>query len=648
MQSIINETLHPLFLRIESMIGQATQLVWYYPVVFLCIFCAVFFTIYFKGIQFRGFGHALALVRGNYDNPNETGHITHFQALMAALSGTIGLGNIAGVAIAISMGGPGTIFWMWVMGLLGMATKFVECTLGTKYRHQDPVTGNVYGGPMYYITKKMPRWCAPLAWLFAGATIFGAFGAGGMFQSNQAASALYEYFGIHKGITGLFLAGAVALVIIGGINRIGRVAGRIVPTMCIIYIVGALFICVLNIQQIPGIIRLIIHDAFTGNAVAGGAVGTVLIWGIRRAVFSNEAGLGSASIAHAAVKTNYPIREGFVASLGPLIDTIIVCTATAIVIVLSGYYTHHDYEPTNAMITFETPTDMTETPHWSIQKNTQTNNHALVHQPSTNITAVKTPMLNIVHQETTWYNTPITRILGDGIQFSTKSGNGNYAVILRNSMGSKIADFRLSGDEKLFFVSSFKDHSSPLQMVHVTLSHSTEKNGWQTHTLSFNQDAKAWITENKLNHSMQLEFIADKNSAPIHIDNIFIGKPRSGIPLTIAAFDSFIHGFGSIFISFAVVLFAFSTMITWSYYGEVALKFLTGSNAILPFKWIFVIMIFLGARFQLATVLNFSDLMIGLMVIPNVIAILWLSSDVWADCHHYLNELSKNTFKRFK
>ena len=243
---------------------KAVGIVWNFPVIGLCLFTGLFFSLRFGFIQLRAFPHAIALLRGRYDDPSEKGHITHFQALMAALSGTIGLGNIAGVAIAIAIGGPGAVLWMWIVGFFGMATKFVECTLGTYYRDEDPVTGEVRGGPMYYITKGLGPRFKPMAFFYATCIMFGAFGAGGMFQSNQAANALETYFGVSPWVTGLALALCVALVIIGGIKRIGQVASKIVPTMCIIYVLGSVYICLLNITLWPVVLKIILHDAFTG------------------------------------------------------------------------------------------------------------------------------------------------------------------------------------------------------------------------------------------------------------------------------------------------------------------------------------------------------------------------------------------------
>ena len=338
---------------INHYLEQFVGYVWSYPVVGLCILTGVFFTFRMLFIQLRCFPHAIALVSGKYDNPNEKGEITHFQALSAALSGTIGLGNIAGVSIAIALGGPGAVLWMWLLGFFGMATKFVECTLGTHFREEDPDTGEVHGGPMYYITKGLGQKWWPLASFYAIAVGFAAFGVGSMFQSNQAASALYEYYSVPHWLTGLILFSLGALVVIGGIKRIGKVASKIVPSMCAIYVLGSIFICLLNIDKLGSVINIIIDDAFSGRAAAGGVMWVVVKMGVRRAIFSNEAGLGSASIAHAAVKTDYPVREGFVASLGPLIDTIIVCTATAMVIILSGNYGTERYESTGKLISFE-------------------------------------------------------------------------------------------------------------------------------------------------------------------------------------------------------------------------------------------------------------------------------------------------------
>jgi AGCS family alanine or glycine:cation symporter len=303
------------------------------------VIAATVFTVYFGVIQFRAFGHAIALVRGDYSDPDDAGEVSHFQALATALSGTVGLGNIAGVAVAIGIGGPGATFWMILAGLLGMASKFTECTLGVKYRNEY-ANGKVSGGPMYYLTKGFAERGVPggrfLAVLFSIFCILGALGGGNMFQANQAHAQLTNVFGVYPGwITGIVFAGIVFAVIVGGIKSIARVTEKVVPIMGVIYVGTALIIILMNYDMIGWAFGQIFAGAFTGLGVAGGFVGA-LIQGFRRAAFSNEAGVGSAAIAHSAVRTKEPITEGFVSLLEPLIDTVIVCTMTALVIIITG------------------------------------------------------------------------------------------------------------------------------------------------------------------------------------------------------------------------------------------------------------------------------------------------------------------------
>ncbi|EDM77933.1 probable sodium/alanine symporter [Plesiocystis pacifica SIR-1] len=445
-------------------LARAADLVWSYPVVGLCLLSALYFTLRLGFVQLRCFPHALALISGRYDREDEAGNISHLQALAAALSGTIGIGNIAGVAIAISVGGPGAVLWMWITGLLGMATKFVECTLGTHYREIDAITGEARGGPMYYILAGLgPRW-RPVALFYALTIALAGFGFTCMFQSNQAADALKTHFLVPSWATGAALTVLTGAVILGGIESIGRWAARIVPAMCLIYVGGALVICVLEFEQLPAVLGLIVRDGLSGKAAAGGALGSVILWGVRRAIFSNEAGLGSASIAHAAVKTDEPVREGVVASLGPFIDTVVVSGATAFVIILAG----------------------------------------------------------------------------------------NYGA----------------------------------------------------------------------------------------------GAPEglSGISLSADAFDQFLPGFGSIFITLAGFGFALSTMITWSYYGEVASVWVLGPRAALVYRIVFVALAFVGAVRKLDVVISFSDLFVGLLVVPNVIALVWLSPKVVGWSRDYFLRLRSGAF----
>ncbi|KAF0675867.1 alanine/glycine:cation symporter family protein [Profundibacterium mesophilum] len=308
-------------------------------IVLWLVVAASVFSLYFGFVQFRYFGHAIRLVKGDYTNPNDAGEVSHFQALATALSGTVGLGNIAGVAVAVGIGGPGATFWMILAGLLGMASKFTECTLGVKYRNEYP-DGSVSGGPMYYMSKGFRELGLPggglLAILFSVFCILGALGGGNMFQANQAHAQISGIVGDYPGwITGIVFAAVVFTVIVGGIKSIARVTEKVVPFMGILYVGAALIILIMEYDKIGWAFGQIFAGAFTGLGVAGGLVGA-LIQGFKRAAFSNEAGVGSAAIAHSAVRTNEPITEGFVSLLEPLIDTVVICTMTALVITISG------------------------------------------------------------------------------------------------------------------------------------------------------------------------------------------------------------------------------------------------------------------------------------------------------------------------
>jgi AGCS family alanine or glycine:cation symporter len=325
-----------------SLFGQPFPLI----VLWLAI-AAVFFTVYMGFLNIRGFGFAVRHVLGHFHDPDAKGEISHFQAVATAVSGTVGIGNIGGVAVAIVIGGPGAAFWLVVAGFLSMSTKLVECTLGVKYRrhHSD---GSVSGGPMYYLERYLaernaPRWGRLLGGFYALSLVIGCFGIGNMFQSNQA----YVQFVIITGgensffadkgwLFGLLIAAAVGVVILGGIRSIARVAGRIVPFMALLYVLSCLVIIGMSAEQIPAAISLIIGNAFAMESVTGGMVGAIIV-GFQRALFSNEAGIGSASIAHSAVQTDEPASEGLVSLLEPFIDTVVICTMTSLVIVTTAY-----------------------------------------------------------------------------------------------------------------------------------------------------------------------------------------------------------------------------------------------------------------------------------------------------------------------
>lgn len=419
----------------------------------------IYYSFYFGWLSIRGFKHAIDVIRGKFDDPNDPGEISHFKALTSALSATIGLGNIGGVAVAVGTGGPGAVFWMMVTALFGMSSKLASCTLAVMYRKVNP-DGHISGGPMYYLEEGLAKkGLAPLgrffAVIFAMLTIGGSFGGGNMFQSNQAIEILSSVAPSIKSVNwlvGIVLAFFVAIVIIGGIKRIGNVTSRLVPAMCILYVVAALGIIIMHIGNLPDLLAVIFQEAFTGRAIYGGFLGA-LIMGVRRAAFSNEAGLGSAAFAHSAAKTDEPAREGMVAMIGPFIDTILICLMTALVCMITGVYN----------------------------------------------------------------------------------------------------------------------------------------------------------------------------------DPEFAGK---GVSMTSAAFEAFIPG-ASYILAVVVLLFAYSTMISWSYYGERAWEYLFGMNSIIIYRIIFVCFVFIGSVTALSNVLAFSDAMILGMAFPNIIGGIILSPQIKAVLNDY-------------
>ena len=440
---------------------------------------AIYFTIRMGFINLRGFRHAFDVVRGKYTDPNSqgTGEVSHFQALSAALSATVGLGNIAGVAIAVSLGGPGATFWMILAGILGMSSKFVECTLGQKYREVRP-DGHVMGGAMFYLSKGLKEMgLGPLgmvlAVFFAILCIGGSLAGGNSFQVRQSLDAVALTVPAllqHGWIYGLIMTVLVGIVIIGGIQRIAQVAAKIVPSMCVIYVLACLFILLVNAGQIPAAFAAIVSGAFDTQSLYGGFIG-VLIVGFQRAAFSNEAGIGSAAIAHSAAKTDYPVREGVVALLEPFIDTVIVCTMTALVIVITGAYENPAY--------------------------------------------------------------------------ADEIASNKGAALTSQAMGEVIS--------------------------------------WFPYVLSV-----------------------------------------------------------------AVALFAFSTMISWSYYGERCWTWLVGEKYSLIYKLIFLVFTFLGSILSATNVLDFGDLMILGMALPNILGVVLLSGKVRRDLDLYWNRYKSGGFDTYK
>lgn len=330
---------------LEIVLAKFSEYAWGTPLLILLLGGGFFFMVYSRFLPFRYLKHGIDVLRGKYDNPEEDGDISHFEALSSALAATVGMGNIGGVAVAITMGGPGALFWMWVSAFLGMATKFFTCSLAIMYRGKDSA-GKIQGGPMYVIEEGLGKNWKPLAVFFALAGLFGPLP---VFQANQLTQIFRDVVLIPNGIiaeetftvnliAGLIIAAIVSIVIFGGIQRIARVASKMVPGMVVVYVISVLYIIFTNLEQVPASLSLIITDAFTGKAVLGGSLGAVIVIGARRAAFSNEAGIGTAPLAHGAAKTNEPIREGLVAMLGPAIDTLVVCTMTALAILITDVW----------------------------------------------------------------------------------------------------------------------------------------------------------------------------------------------------------------------------------------------------------------------------------------------------------------------
>jgi len=323
---------------------------WGTPLVILLVGGGLFFLLYSRFIPYRYFFHSIQILRGKYDDPDDPGDISHFEALASALAATVGLGNISGVAVAIAIGGPGAVFWMWISAIVGMATKFFTCTLSIMYRGKD-TEGNIQGGTMYMIMEGLGKKWKPLAVLFAVAGLFGPLP---IFQANQVTQIVRDFVLIPNGVTdpanhftsdlisGLVILAIVSLVIFGGIKRIGKVASKMVPAMVVIYVSCVLVIIGINIDMLGSTISLIFTDAFTANSAMGGALGALIVTGVRRAAFSNEAGIGTATLAHGAAKTKEPVREGLVAMMGPFIDTLVVCTMTALAILVTGVWQSGD------------------------------------------------------------------------------------------------------------------------------------------------------------------------------------------------------------------------------------------------------------------------------------------------------------------
>jgi AGCS family alanine or glycine:cation symporter len=550
---------------VKHVIDLANGVIWNWPgqlplLVATLIGTGVFLTLRLGFINIRGFGHAVRVVRGVYDDPDDPGDITHFQALTTALSATVGIGNIAGVATAIHYGGPGALFWMWLTALLGMTTKYTECTLALHHRRDNP-DGSVSGGPMYYIEKGLgPRW-KPLALFFACCAVISSFGSGNAVQAFTMADQFRADLGVPTWLSGGVAAAVVALVILGGIKRIGAFASKVMPAMAVVYFTGAVVVLAMRVVDIPSAFATIIGGAFTPTAAVAGFTGASFIftlrWGVKRGLFSNEAGQGSAPIAHAAARTDEPVREGAVALLEPFVDTLMICTLTGLIIVTTGV--------------------------WSQKKES--------------IYPVKA-------------QSAIT-VVGEGCRLRADSELGNGCKLQAGRRfalnGGRPVGARLIVNHGFVDGPRFLHKDKPVEG-----------------TLTVNDKGRPSLL--------------DAGGKPIHGAKLRGHTLLNGSPLTAWALQrglAPIFPYGHFIITLCVFLFALSTAIGWSYYGDRSAQYLfnhfgtaVGQRAVLGYKLVFVVMHFLGAIFSLEVVWGFGDAALGLMSFPNLVAILLLSGTV--------------------
>ncbi len=539
---------------IDSYIGGSQ---WF---VFLLLGTGIFFTIYLKFPQFRYLKHSLRIVRGKFDKEGDVGDTSHFQALTTALSGTVGTGNIAGVALAIHLGGPAALFWMLVTAAVGMTTKFVEVTLSHKYR-ETAADGSISGGPMYYMKNRLNmKW---LAAIFAVATVLSSFGTGSLPQINSISNSLFQTFGIKHMVTGAILAALLGLVIIGGIKRIAKVTSTLVPLMAAVYFIGAIAVIGYNYQNIIPSLEAIVTHLFTGSAAAGGFLGGSIAFafnrGVNRGLFSNEAGQGSAPIAHAAARAHEPVSEGLVALLEPFIDTIVICSLTGMVLLSSGVWTEKI--------------------------------------------------------ENKFQEADLTVLAG------------NYSD--KNKADTEKLYHFLAGEEQL------KQFTGDLTVVNGVI----ENQPTIIHARSVAENVRVWVNKQPYNGKIQFN-----NGKLVAQDGVSLtGKSLlHSAPLTTVAFTrSWFGEYGKYIVSIGLLMFAFSTAISWSYYGDRAMTYLFGVKSVVYFRLIYVVAFFFASFADTTIIWTLSGITIALMTIPNLFGILSLSKEMKSEVKLFWKEYAK-------
>lgn len=548
------DAVNDFLLFLDGFLGSAP----WFPYFLLAV--GIFFTLYLNFPQIRYFKHAIKVTRGKYDTADAVGDATHFQALSTALSGTVGTGNIGGVALALHLGGPAALFWMWMTAFFGMTTKFVEVTLSHKYRETTD-DGTIAGGPMYYMEKGLnAKW---LAMIFALATVLSAFGTGNLPQINSIAAGLESTFSINPMVTGGVLSVLLGLVIIGGIRRIARVASTLVPTMAFIYVIGAFAVIIPNIGNIIPSFLSIFSNAFSGSAATGGFLGATFAYalnrGVNRGLFSNEAGQGSAPIAHAAARTTEPVDEGMVSILEPFIDTIIICTITGLVILSSGVWKEkHENNFQRADMTFVAGT-YSDTEQSDVEEL-----FAFLSNADSEIEAFDGEILL----------------------------QGGRVV---NAQAFTLINSRSIAEDVMY------------------------------HRADIPVDGAVTVIDGQL----QDDSVEVRGRSLLH-----------SVPLTTEAFTRGLLGdYGQYVVSIGLLLFAFSTAIAWSYYGDRAITYLLGPTAVLPYRIVYVVGFFYAAFADTTIVWNISLITIVLMTLPNLIGILLLSRE--------MKQTTKDYWRRF-
>jgi len=551
------DAVNDFLIYIDGFLGSA---IWF-PTFLLAT--GIFFTLYLGFPQIRYFRHAIGVTSGKFDKEGAKGDTSHFQALATALSGTVGTGNIGGVALALHLGGPAALFWMWMTAFFGMTSKFVEVTLSHKYRNET-ADGTMAGGPMYYMEKGLnAKW---LAVVFAVATVLSSFGTGNLPQINSIASGLESTFDLDPFITASVLSVLLALVIIGGITRIAKVAAAIVPTMAMIYLIGAFAVIIPNIGNIIPSFLSIFSNAFSGSAAAGGFLGASFAYafdrGVNRGLYSNEAGQGSAPIAHAAARTDEPADEGMVSILEPFIDTIVICTITGLVILSSGVW----------MEKFENEFQRAD---MSFVAGTYT-------EADADDVASLFSYLSGEESDTRSYSGQIE--LSNGVP----QNNEAFTLIAARSLAENT---RYSREGELI--------TGTLNVVDGQL-----------------EDLTVVVTGNSLLHS---------------------------VPLTTQAFTKGLFGqYGQYIVSIGLMLFAFSTAIAWSYYGDRAMTYLFGTRSVLPYRIVYVLGFFTAALADTTIVWNISLITIVLMTVPNLVGILLMHKEMKSTVAEYWERTNRS------